>query len=194
MDLTEFITGLKVTAVMADFATFHPFRKKPLKPVETYTGKLLTPEDYQEIPISTEDYANIMFKFDNGARGALTVSQVFAGKKNQINLEVAGSKSSATWMSERPNEIWLGSRDTANGILMKDPSLLNAESRAVVSFPGGHNEGFPDTFKQLFTKIYSKIGGLKTTEEYPTFEAGLREIILCEKIVESSKRQGWVKV
>ena len=109
-------------------------------------------------------------------------------------MEIAGSKKSASWNSERPNEIWLGSRDSANELLMKDPSLLGAEGREISSFPGGHNEGFPDTFKQLFIKIYSKIAGIKTTIEYPTFEAGLREIRLCEKIIESNRSKSWVKI
>ena len=194
MDLTEFVTGLQITEVLADFATFHPVRKKPLKPVETYSGKLLTPEDYKDIPIHTEDYATILLRFSNGAHGALTVHQVFAGKKNRLTLEVAGSKKSASWVSERPNELWTGSRDEANQLMQKDPSLMKQESREIVSFPGGHNEGFPDTFKQLFSKIYGKIAGKKDKEEYPTFRAGLREIILCEKIIESNRKSAWIKV
>lgn len=194
IDLVEFVTGLRISEVMADFATFHPVRKKPLKPVETYTGKLLTPEDYKEISVTTEDYATILFRFTNGSRGALTVSQVFAGKKNCITLEIAGSKQSASWMSERPNEIWFGNRDSVNGLMIKDPSLMGNESRQLVSFPGGHNEGFPDTFKQLFLKIYRKIAGLTHYSEFPTFEAGLREIILCERIIESHQKGIWIKI
>lgn len=194
MDLCEFVTGLEITKVMADFATFHPIRKKPLKPVETYTGKLLSNDDYQEVPVNTEDYASLLFRFSNGARGSLTVSQVFAGKKNCIMLEIAGSEKSASWMSERPNEIWMGSRTRANSLLLKDPSLMMPQSRQIVSFPGGHNEGFPDTFKQLFSKIYARISGKSENVEYPTFEAGLREIHLCEKILESNSIRSWVNV
>lgn len=194
MDLTEFVSGLKFTEVFADFATFHHVRKKTLKPVETYTGKLLTPKGYKSIPVSTEDYATLLFKFSNGGRGALTVSQVFAGKKNCIAMEVSGSKKSASWVSEQPNQLIFGNRDFANELLLKDPSLLDSESRQITSFPGGHNEGFPDTFKQLFLKIYSKIAGLTDVVEFPTFGSGLREIILCEKIIESNNSQSWVKI
>ncbi|MBN2773392.1 MAG: gfo/Idh/MocA family oxidoreductase, partial [Prolixibacteraceae bacterium] len=194
IDLMEFVTGLKITEVLADFATFHRNRKKPLKPVETYTGKILKPEDYTEVPIVTEDYANILFKFDNGGRGSLTVSQVFAGKKNRIFMEIAGSKKSASWVSENPNQIWFGNRDFANELLLKDPSLLDPETNKTVSFPGGHNEGFPDTFKQLFTKIYNRISGISIVDDFPTFNAGLREIALCEKIVESNLTGTWIKV
>lgn len=194
MDLVEFVTGLKIIEVLADFATFHKVRKKPLKPVETYAGKLLTPEDYKDIPIGTEDYATILLGFDNGARGAVTISQVFAGRKNRLNVEIAGSKKSAVWESERPNEIWFGRRDTVNEHMLKDPSLMYQESGQLVSYPGGHNEGFPDTMKQNFKKIYDKISGKNPEVQFPTFEAGLREVYLCEKIVESSKTKTWVKI
>lgn len=196
MDLIEFVTGQKVTEVFADFATFHKIRKKPLKPVETYSGMALKPEDYQDVPINTEDYATVMMRFENGARGVMTVSQVFAGKKNCLSFEVAGSRKSASWVSEKPNEIWIGRRDTANESLLKEPSILYPEASAVVSYPGGHNEGFPDTFKQNFIKIYKAIEENKTggKAEYPTFEAGLREIVLCEKIVESNRKGAWVEV
>lgn len=194
MDLAEFVTGRRITAVMADFATFHKIRKKPLKPVETYAGMLLKPEDYMDIPIDTEDYASILFRFDNGARGSLTVSQVFAGRKNRVTMEIAGSKKSAVWNSESPNEIWYGRRDSANEIQLRDPSIMHPESREIVSFPGGHNEGFPDTMKQNFSKIYARIRDINLPENYPTFRAGLREIVLCEKIVQSQKEEKWITV
>jgi predicted dehydrogenase len=194
MDLVEFVTGLKITGVIADFATFHPIRKKPLKPVETYAGKLLTPDDYQDVHISTEDYASILFRFDNGGRGALTVSQVFAGKKNRITLEIAGSAKSASWISENPNELWLGNRSSSNESMLKDPSLMSQMGREIVSFPGGHNEGFPDTHKQLFSKVYARIADKSRPEDYPTFRAGLREIQLCEKILESSRKAAWINI
>jgi len=196
MDLIEFVTGLRVTEVFADFATFHKVRKKPLKPIDTYSGMMLTPEDYKDVPINTEDYATVMMRFDNGARGVMTVSQVFAGKKNCLSFDLAGSKKSAAWVSEKPNEIWIGRRDAANESLLKDPSILYPEAGAIVNYPGGHNEGFPDTFKQNFIKIYKAISEKAGSEkaEYPTFEAGLREIELCEKIVESNKKGAWVKI
>lgn len=196
LDLAEFVTGLEVKEVLADFATFHQIRKKPLIPIETFSGKLLKAEDYEDIPIHTEDYANILLRFSGGVRGSLTVSQAFAGKKNCFLIEIAGSKKSVSWNSERPNELWIGSRDKANEILLKDPSLLSDDVRKIVNFPGGHNEGFPDTFKQNFIKIYKAIEAGKPLEnaEYPTFTAGLRETRLCDGIVESSKISSWISI
>jgi predicted dehydrogenase len=195
MDLLEYISGLKITEVMADFKTIHPVRKKPLKPVETFTGKMLLPEDYAEVPISTEDYATVMLRFDNGNKGVITVSQVAAGRKNRLSLEISGSKQTFAWNSESPNEMWIGKRDAANQVLMRDPSLFEKESAALISFPGGHNEGFPDTSKQMFKEVYENIRkGTMEGAKFPTFEDGLRELVLCEKILESNEKQGWVKV
>ncbi|GAA4397288.1 Gfo/Idh/MocA family oxidoreductase [Nibrella viscosa] len=196
MDIIEYITGLKTVAVMADFNTIHKTRKKPLKPVETYSGKMLQPEDYADVPINTEDHANVLLRFDNGNRGVITVSQVSAGRKNQMKLEIAGSKKTFAWNSEAPNEMWVGNRDGYNQTLTDDPSLVYAEARSVISFPGGHNEGFPDTSKQMFKEVYEAIAAGRQPENptYPTFADGYRELLICEKILESNRKQAWVEV
>ncbi len=196
LDLLTFITGLHVDEVFADFSTFHPIRKKPARPLETFTGKMLQPSDYIDQPIKTEDYASIMLHYENGVRGILTVSQVSAGRKNRLFYEINGSKSSISWDSERPNELWIGHRPEPNQTLMKDPSLLSLEARAVTSYPGGHNEGFPDTFKQLYGKVYAYIfaGDYGKTPDFPTFADGHYEMQLCEAIERSAREQTWVKV
>jgi len=194
MDLIEHITGLKIQEVCADFATFHKIRKKPLKPVETYAGKVLKPEDYEDVPIYTEDYATVLFRFENGARGVMTVNQVAAGRKNRLYFELDGSKESICWESESPNQIWIGKRDGNNQIMMRDPSLVYPECQGLIDYPGGHNEGFPDTFKQLFKEVYAYLSGDRSgPPPFPTFKDGLREIVLCETIMASNKNRTWVK-
>ncbi|MHC4242996.1 MAG: Gfo/Idh/MocA family protein [Planctomycetota bacterium] len=195
MDLIEYITGLKIKELCADFATFHKIRKKPLKPVETYAGKVLQPEDYEDMPIDTEDYATVLFRFENDARGVMTVNQVAAGRKNRLFFELNGSKKSIAWESESPNQIWIGRRDGNNEIMMRDPSLVYPETMSLIDYPGGHNEGFPDTFKQMFKEVYSYISGEQSAGAcFPTFKDGLREIVLCETIMESNKNRIWIKV
>ena len=196
MDIIEYITGLKTTEVMADFNTVHPIRKKPLKPVETYSGKMLNPEDYADVQINTEDTAHVLLRFSNGNKGTITVSQVSAGRKNQLKLEISGSNKTFAFNSERPNEVWFGNRDQANQVLMKDPSLVYPEARDIITFPGGHNEGFPDTSKQLFKEVYAAIEAGKQPENptFPTFADGYRELLICEKILESTRKQAWVKI
>jgi predicted dehydrogenase len=196
MDILEYITGLKTVAVLADFNTVHKTRKKPLKAIETYSGKMLQPEDYADVPITTEDHANVLLRFDNGNRGVITVSQVAAGRKNRMSLEISGSKQTFNWCSESPNEMWIGNRDGYNQQLMRDPSLVHKEAQSVISFPGGHNEGFPDTSKQLFKEVYAAIETGKQPENptFPTFADGYRELLICERILESNKKQAWVEV
>jgi predicted dehydrogenase len=195
MDLIEYVSGLRAVEVFADFATFHPVRKKPLKPLETYAGKLLSPEDYVDVAIDTEDYATVLFRFESGAHGAMTVNQAAAGRKNRLYFEMDGAEKSVAWDSEAPNAAWIGRRSGANEQLMKDPSLVYPEVRDLISFPGGHNEGFPDTSKQLFREVYQAIAaGNAGTAEFPTFADGWRELALCEAILESKERGAWVKV
>ncbi len=196
LDLITFITGRRVESVLADFRTFLPVRKKPTKPLDTFSGKLLTPEDYVEQSIHTEDYATILLHYTGGARGVLTVSQVSAGRKNRLSFEIDGSQAALAWNSERPNELWVGRRDGPNQVLMKDPSLLSAEARAINTYPGGHNEGYPDTFKQLIGKVYQYLrnGDFDAVPDFPTFADGHYGLILSEAIERSANESCWVEV
>ncbi|MFT7420644.1 MAG: putative dehydrogenase [Algoriphagus sp.] len=196
MDIIEYVTGLKTVELMADFSTVHKFRKKPIREIATYSDEVLGPDDYENVPINTEDHANVLLRFDNGNRGCITVSQVSAGRKNQLKVEISGSKKTFAFNSERPNELWMGHREKANEVLMKDPSLVDADVQSVVSFPGGHNEGFPDTSKQLFKEVYAAVEAGKQPENptFPTFADGYRELLVCERILESHRAQKWVRV
>ncbi len=196
LDLVTFITGLKVSSVMADFGTFIPVRRKPLVPIDTFAGKELKPGDYEEKPIQTEDYASILLNFEGGAKGVVTVSQICAGRKNRLSLEIDGSKGSLAWNAERPNELWIGHRERSNEVLIKDPSLLASESKWSAGYPGGHAEGFPDTFKQLYAAVYGFIekGDYAASPDFPTFADGHEEILLCEAIERSGREQRWVEI
>lgn len=195
IDMVESAAGLRATEVFADFATFHKTRKKPLKPVDTYSGMALRPEDYAEVPIDTEDYCAVLFHFDNGAIGSCVINQVFAGRKNQITYNISGSNCSLRWDSEDSNDLWVGRREGYNQKIPKDPSLLDPLAASVNGYPGGHVEGFPDTFKQNFKAIYAAIEKGDTSRGlFATFEDGLREMTLCDAIIRSSKEGRWVKV
>lgn len=201
LDLITFITGLRIKTVLADFATFLPIRQKPTKPIDTFSGKLLTAEGYEEQEITTEDYATIMLRFESAdrrpnPRGVLTASQVSAGRKNRLSFEIDGSRSSLCWDSERPNELLIGHRDRPNELLLKDPALLAAEARQFTSYPGGHNEGFPDTFKQLYLAIYRflEAGDFTAKPDFPTFADGHYELALGEAIFVSARTGQWVNV
>jgi predicted dehydrogenase len=198
LDLLTFIAGQPVVAVCADFATFLPVRRKPTRPVETFAGKELRPDEYEAREIRTEDYASILLRFRDGPRGVLTVSQVSAGRKNRLAFELDGAQAAVAWNSERPEELWIGRRERASELLLRDPALLAPEARATTGYPGGHAEGYPDTFKALYRAVYAAIaaGGPPNDGEagYPTFAAGVRALRLGEAIAQSARESRWVEV
>jgi predicted dehydrogenase len=196
IDLVTSITGLEVEAVLADLATVHPVRRRPKGEVETFTGKLARQDQTEPVAVSTEDYGAILFRFRGGARGSLWVSQVTAGRKNCIRYEIAGSTAALAWNSESPNELWIGRRQQPNESLIRDPALLGDLARGYTNYPGGHNEGFPDAFKQCFRAFYRYIasGDFSATPLFPTFAEGHREVLVCEAILRSHRQQRWIDV
>ena len=195
IDLVESITGLRVVEVFADFETFLHTRKKPLKPVASFSGVALKPEDYQEVPIDTEDFCTALFRFDNGAIGNCIVSQSYAGRKNQIQLSLSGSKSSLFWDSDDSNELWIGHRERFNEKATKDQSLLAPLARAAIDYPGGHVEGYPDTFKQAFRAMYAAIeAGDAGKHVFADFEDGYHKMAIVDAVVRSAKTGVWVKI
>ncbi|HLJ50541.1 MAG TPA: Gfo/Idh/MocA family oxidoreductase [Bryobacteraceae bacterium] len=194
MDMIQHLTGLAITAVCADLKTFHTTRKQPTGAIETFAGKTLAPEDYRAVPIDTDDYGAVLLHLGERARGAFTVSQMSAGCKNRFSFEIFGTKSGAGWNQERPDELWIGQRNTPNQIIIKDPSLLYPQAATFADLPGGHSEGYDDAHKQVFKRFYARIADPFTPIDYPTFEDGLRGMILLEKVLESAKTRGWVDV
>jgi predicted dehydrogenase len=194
MDAVQFISGRTIVKVYARFSTVHPERMKPKKEVETYSGKMLKPEDYEAQKINTEDFANVLFEFDNGAIGSYTVSQVFAGRKNRLFYELAGSKCSLVWDQERSEELWIGHREKPNYLLQKDPALLHPEAQAYCFYPGGHPEAYPDGLKNFLWRVYSHIAEPRPQVDFSTFADGHHEAKLVDAILESARGGKWVKV
>jgi predicted dehydrogenase len=192
LDLVTYVTGLKIESVMADFKTLHATRKKPTGPIATYAAS--DPNASVDYPIDTEDYASVLIRFEGGARGSVTASQLCAGRKNQLSFEIDGSKEALAWNSTVPNELWIGHRERANEVLIKDPSLLSPEARAITSYPGGHNEGFADTFKQLYRDVDAAMQDPTSTPKYPTFEDGHYELLVGEAIYLSATTDRWVRL
>jgi predicted dehydrogenase len=193
-DMVEHITGLRIASLCADLQTFHTTRRKPNASVETFSAKTAQPADYREVPITTEDFGSMIFRLGDTARGSMTVSQVSAGRKNRLFVEIYGTKASVTWDGERPDELWIGRRNEPNGIVVKDPSLLAANARSYADLPGGHSEGYDDTFKQVFRRFYRTVADRTAPVEYPTFEDGLRQLHILDAVLESSRKHAWEKV
>jgi len=192
-DMTEHVTGLKVSSVCCDLQIFWPTRKQPKGGGESFSGKLGVAGDAIDTPIVTEDFGATLFRMGK-VRGAMTASQVSAGRKNGLVLEIYGTKGGAAWRQERPDELWLGHRDDPNQVLLKDPSLLDPKARAYADYPGGHSEGYPDTHKQLFRRFYASIADASLAPDYPVLADGLRQMRILEAELASHKARAWVDV
>jgi len=194
LDMVCWVTGQRVARVLADFSTVHPVRQRPVGEVRTFAGKGAAPVARVPVAMATEDQAAILLRLENGAVGTLMVSQVSAGRRNALSFQVDGGAGSLAWSSEEPNRLWLGHRDRPNELLDKDPSLLSAAARRRSAYPGGHQEGYPDTFRQLFASVYAFIsrGDLAAPRDFPTFADGHREMLHCDALLESARTGRWV--
>ena len=192
LDLTTWITGRKITELCADLATVIPFRRRPRGRVETFQQK--KDAAFDEVKIATDDYASILLRLEGSTRGVMTVSQVSAGRKCRLWFEVNGSEGTLAWEAENPNILWIGKRSEPNQSLIKDPSLLSPAARGYAAYPGGHAEGYPDTFVQLFKDFYAYVAAddFAAKRSFPTFETGHEEMVLCDAIAESAKKRKWV--
>lgn len=194
LDLVTWITGRKVTEVCADLVTVVPIRQKPRGRVETF--QKADPANADPMPIETDDYGSVLFHLEGDLSGVMTVSQVSAGRRARLWYEIDGTEGSLAWNSEEPGTLWIGRRNRPNEELPKDPALLSPQARRYAAYPGGHVEGYPDTFVQLFRDFYEYVeaGDLKAPRTFPTFETGNDEMVLCEAIEKSSRTRAWVPV
>jgi len=195
-DLAQFVSGLRIVALCADTNAFVTSRKKPKGEVATFAGS--TQAETEFMRVAGEDYATVMFQFENGARGSCLISQISGGHKNDLALEVNGALASLRWAQEEPERLWVGQRDAANAVLLKQPNLLTERARAFAHFPGGHIEGYPDGFKNLVTRFYAFIRDgrdpHKDAADFPTFEDGHRAALVVDAILKSAKERAWVAV
>jgi len=196
-DLAQFVTGLKITEVYADLVTFLPTRRKPKVHVDAFASLDLKPEDFTEIEVTTEDCGLILLRFEGGARGMCLLSQMCAGHKNQLTFEVNGARGSLGWNLERPNELWMGHREQPNQSLPKDPTLLDPAAQTYAHYPGGHNEGYPDSFKNIFRAVYDAVrdgGKMPDIPTWPTFETGYQANLVVDAILQSAAEGQWISI
>ncbi|HHG8773775.1 TPA: Gfo/Idh/MocA family protein [Raoultella planticola] len=196
-DTVQFITGRRITEVMADLAIVWPTRHAPAAGHATF-GLQDEKAGYQERPVDTEDMGSVLFRFDDGSKGCFTVSQVSAGRKNRLAVEINGSACSLAWDQELPQRLWIGQRAQPNQMLSDDPSLMQHDVAASAHFPGGHSEGWPDAFKNMMLNFYQAVRAGKMPPEnlrrFASFYEGADVMYIIEAIVQSHQQQRWVRV
>jgi predicted dehydrogenase len=195
LDLARFVTGRNVTEVMSDLHTFVTVRRHPRGSVETFAAAAQD-EDLIEEKMSSDDAAGILLHFDGGARGTVSISQVSAGRKNALSLQIDASDAALGWRSEDPDRLWVGHRERANEIVPRDPTLVATDARRLVAYPAGHVEGYPDTFRALFAAVYSDVarGRPSATPDYPTFADGHDALCVTEAVARSNAERRWTTV
>ena len=194
LDLMTYITGQHVASVMADLTTFIGTRREPTDPVETFSTNRSGAGVARDI--TTEDTAAILLRFDGGARGAVSISQISPGRKNSLVYEIDGADGAWSWDSEQPDQAWIGHRDRANEILIRNPALMGSAGQAAAALPGGHVEGFFDTFCAHFRAVYADVaaGRPSSSPGYPTFADGHDEMLVGDAIARSAREARWVEV
>ena len=192
IDQIGFVSGITVSEVFADLHTLVPIRQKPTGPVQTFT--IDSTSARQAVDMSSDDAAGILLRFSNGARATVSISQISSGRKNSINWEISGPEGSLAFDSENPEQLWIGHRGKANEVLHKDPSMLSEAAAKTAFYPGGHVEGFSETFRGLFERVYEDINTESESHSYPTFADGLKSLEITDAIAQSSKSSAWVKI
>lgn len=196
--MVQRISGKRILSVFADSTIFIPLRKKPRKILSTQSEAKTQIKDHEIIQVDTEDHVSIMFRFEDNIKGTLIASQTCPGRKQRIFWEINGSEKSLCWNGEEPNTLWVGNRSGLNGKLFKDPNFLYEDAARYSNYPVGLAEGYPDSWKNLFSSIYNHIGGLSNGKEadpdFPTFEDGYRIQVLIDSVIESVQRERWVEV
>ncbi len=196
MDMAQVVTGSKITEVCADLLIAYPVRKKPKGQVETFSLNLNA--EYEEKAIKTEDYGAVLIKFNNGAHGVFYASEISAGRKCMLNIEVDGQKSSFYWNQEIADRMWQGKRDDNNCEIMRNPNLMSKESRPYTYLAAGHPEGWNDAMRNNVFSVYKFIADGKRIGEdaadFATFYDGHYLMKLTEAILKSNEEKKWVKV
>ncbi|MEA2255754.1 MAG: hypothetical protein QOG35_1799 [Solirubrobacteraceae bacterium] len=196
IDLVSFLTGLPVRAVLADLATFVEVRRQPNRPVEAFAGGDGEAGEGVDREMASEDAAGLLLHLAGGALAVCVLSQVSAGRKNLLHIEVDGSHGALAWAAERNEELWLGHRGKPNELLLRDPSLASPGAAEHMALPAGHAEGFADTFRELYRAVYADVAAGHPSDEpaYPTFADGHEQALIGEAVAHSAREGRWIEI
>jgi predicted dehydrogenase len=200
IDAVSFILGARAESVFAHLETFHKTRYRPKGEVQTFAK--VDPATLVPYTVDTEDFGSVLLKFGRSAHGYAdgvhanaSISQVAAGWKCSLYLGIYGTQGSVQWEFQNPNHIILGRRDEPSQILQRGTAGFSEDVAGFTDYPGGHPEGFPDSHKMNYRAIYEHIASGRTTPVlFATADDGHQEVKLCEAVLRSSRKRGWVRV
>lgn len=185
-EIAQFVAQQNIVAVCAEFKTVWDTRKERKG------------SEVVDIPVNTEDAASVLVRFSDGATGNFYASQVSAGRKNYIQLEINGSKCSVAWNHEDAERLWIGHRDEPSQIILKNGELFHQQTRQFCNYSAGHPEGYSSGFKNLFKMFYSSLPSRSNwgpaSMDFPTLWEGHRSMLILDAIMESARQHCWVEV
>jgi predicted dehydrogenase len=189
VDLVEFVSGQRITALVAQTLIAHPQRRRQpgTRSFEHSEG------DGPAREVRTEDIASILFRTDGGAIGSAAVSQVSAGRKNHLWFEISNTEETLAFDQERPETLWVGGRKSS-AIVARDFDTLEPDAARYVTLPGGHPQGYHDCFDAFVAETYATIRGEGEPDGLPGIADGLRAARITEAVVTSAREGGWVEV
>ncbi len=185
-DLAEHLTGKRIVEVLADLTTVVKVRYSAGASAEAFSSS--ENAERQPIGVTGEDLASVLLRFEDGAKGCLSVGQVLPGHKNDLQIELNGRKMSLRWLQERQNELWIGRNDKPNCAMAKDPSLMLPEATGYARLPGGHQEGWPDAFRNVIADIYEWIRTGTRPAAVCTFAEAQRTAAIIAAMLKSCDR------
>ena len=151
----------------------------------------------QEVPFEGEEVANLLVRYESGARGVLSLSHVAAGHPYRVQFEIDASECGVGWDSEAPNELWIGHRGRPNELVIPDARQLDPAVGTYADATGAFREGFSNTFEMLFRHVYAQIGRSsdgRPEPDYPTFKDGYAGLLVHEAVMQSAREQCWIEV
>jgi predicted dehydrogenase len=188
-DLAEFVSGQRIVRVTARMLTAVPER------VGAADRKAFAPDGGggEPRPITTEDAAVVQFETDAGAIGSVVISQISAGRKNRLWIELDGAEETLAFDQEQPEELWCGRREAVT-IIRRDPATLSPAAARFAFLPGGHPQGYADCFDAFVADFYAGVRSGSAVDGMPTFADGLGAALITDAVLTSSREERWVDV
>src|SRR3954452_14342969 len=188
-DLAEFVTGHRITRLCARTKTAVAERVKS----EAHAAFSTVNGDGSSRTVGTEDAAIVQFETDGGAVGSTVISQISAGRKNRLWLEVDGAEEAVQFCQEEPEALWVGRREQVT-IVKRDPEHLSAAAQRYAVLPAGHPQGYADCFDAFVAEVYEAVETGTPADGLPQFADGLRAARLTDAVLRSAREDRWVDV
>jgi predicted dehydrogenase len=191
-DLLEWVTGDRIARLVS--TTSITIKQRPAATAATFSA---APTDAPLVDVTTEDSALMIFRTANDVAGSVVISQLSAGRKNRLWVEVDGMHQSAAFDQELPEQLWIGTEESQQ-IQVRDPNHGSAEQRRLSTLPAGHPQGYAQCFEAYVADSYAAIdahdGEGEVPDGLPTFADGARAAAICDAMLRSAASREWVDV